>query len=240
VAYAESLIRNTLAPIAPNGKTTYYYFDFRSFQPALAERVVCLNNKVFCTTKIDMAYTCQEKAVPISDYAIIVNPDDNVAIVKNEMNDGLIIHLPSGDTVTVRRAVPTGHRFATCDIPKHEYVCQYGQPIGTSLGISKGDWITHDNMNDDVPVVRSLSDDRHVPAPDYFPKDEVAAFMGFQRADGRIGTRNFILIVPTSMCASHEATQISMMAEFLHYSRTQIYFQQGELENSEYWSKRCS
>ncbi|MDQ6785447.1 MAG: UxaA family hydrolase, partial [Acidobacteriota bacterium] len=31
--------------------------------------------------------------------------------------------------------------------------------------------------------------------------------------------RNFILIVPTSMCASHEALQISMMSEFLHYKR---------------------
>ncbi|MBK6725632.1 MAG: hypothetical protein IPG58_20930 [Acidobacteria bacterium] len=31
--------------------------------------------------------------------------------------------------------------------------------------------------------------------------------------------RQFVLIVQTSMCASHEATQISMMSEFLHYSQ---------------------
>ena len=31
---------------------------------------------------------------------------------------------------------------------------------------------------------------------------------------GASGTRNFLLIVPTSMCASHEAQQIAMMAEF--------------------------
>lgn len=166
-----------------------------------------------------MPDTYPEKAVPISDYAIIVNPDDNVAVVKNDMDDGLTVCLPSGESVSVRKAVPPGHRFATRDIPRDEFVRQYGQPIGTSLGISKGDWITHDNMNDDVPVVRNLPDDLHVPAPDYFPQDEVATFMGFQRTDGRVGTRNFILIVPTSMCASHEAMQISMMAEFLHYSR---------------------
>jgi len=166
-----------------------------------------------------MADTYQEKAVPISDYAIIVNPEDNVAVVKNEMNDGLTVHLPSGEAVTVRKLVPPGHRFATRDIPRDEFVRQYGQPIGTSLGISKGEWITHDNMTDDVPVVRNLPDDLHVAPPEYFPKDEIGTFMGFQRADGRIGTRNFILIVPTSMCASHEATQISMMAEFLHYNR---------------------
>jgi hypothetical protein len=43
--------------------------------------------------------------------------------------------------------------------------------------------------------------------------------MGFRRADGRVGTRNFILIVPTSMCASHESQQISTIAEFSLYNR---------------------
>ena len=155
----------------------------------------------------------------ISDYAIIVNPDDNVAVVKDETFAGLTFALPSGDTVTLDRAVPPGHRFATRDIPKGEFVHQYGQPIGTSLGIAKGEWITHDNMTDDVPVVRDMSDDLSNPAPDYFPDTETATFQGFRRSDGRVGTRNFVLIVPTSMCASHEATQISMMAEFMHYSR---------------------
>ena len=37
--------------------------------------------------------------------------------------------------------------------------------------------------------------------------------------DGRVGTRNYVLIVPTSMCASHEAQQISMIAEFTLYNR---------------------
>ncbi len=162
--------------------------------------------------------TYAEKAAAISDYAIIVNPDDNVAVVKNETADGLVLTLPDGEFVEVKTAVPPGHRFATRDIAAADFVRQYGQPIGTSLGISKGDWVTHDNMTDDVPVVRDLSEDLQTPAPEYFSPAETATFMGFRRPDGRVGTRNFVLIVPTSMCASHEATQISMMAEFLHYS----------------------
>lgn len=163
--------------------------------------------------------TVLEIAAPISDYAIIVNPDDNVAVVKNETFEGLNLALPDRKTVTVQKAVPPGHRFATRDILRGDFVRQYGQPIGTSLGIQKGEWISHENMTDDVPIVRDLPEDITTPAPDYFPKDEIGTFMGFRRADGRVGTRNFILIVPTSMCASHEASQISMMAEFLHYSR---------------------
>ncbi len=166
-----------------------------------------------------MLETYTETIRRVSDYAIIVNPDDNVAVVKNEASQGLMLSLPSGETVEVRQTVPPGHRFATREIPAGEFVRQYGQPIGTSLGISAGDWVTHDNMTDDVPVVRNLPEDLHTAAPEYFPEDEIETFMGFQRADGRVGTRNYVLIVPTSMCASHEATQISMMAEFMHYSR---------------------
>ena len=166
-----------------------------------------------------MPDTYAEKAAAVSDYAIIVNPEDNVAVVKTETVQGLTLTLPNGGDVVVRSAVTPGHRFATAEIPEGEFVRQYGQPIGTSLGIEKGEWVTHDNMSDDVPVVRNLPDDLYTPAPDYFDASEIETFMGFRRADGRVGTRNFVLVVPTSMCASHEATQISMMSEFMHYSR---------------------
>src|SRR5215204_4702752 len=165
-----------------------------------------------------MLDTFTQPAVPISDYAIIVNPEDNVAVVKNETAAGLIVLLPDQKLLTVKHAVPPGHRFATRDIPAGDFVCQYGQPIGTSLGIERGEWITHDNMSNDVPIVRDLPEDIYNSAPEYFAPEEVGTFMGFKRNDGRVGTRNFVLIVPTSMCASHEATQIAMMSEFLYSS----------------------
>jgi altronate hydrolase len=166
-----------------------------------------------------MLDTYTQPAAPISDYAIIVNPNDNVAVVKNETEAGLMVLLPNQKLLTVKQAVPPGHRFATTDIAAGDFVRQYGQPIGTSLGIEKGEWITHDNMSNDVPIVRDLPEDIHNAAPDYFTPEQTGSFMGFKRNDGRVGTRNFILIVPTSMCASHEATQIAMMSEFLHYKR---------------------
>ena len=160
-----------------------------------------------------------QSAVPISDYAIIVNPDDNVAVVKNETRNGLVLALPDDGYVTIKADISPGHRFATRDIAVGKFVRQYGQPIGTSLGITSGEWITHENMSDEVPIVRDLPEHIENPAPKYFPKDEIETFMGFRRADGRVGTRNYVLIVPTSMCASHEATQISMISEFAHHSR---------------------
>jgi altronate hydrolase len=156
---------------------------------------------------------------PINDYAIIVDPRDNVAVVKTETFAGLEVALPDGSEMRVKAAVTPGHRFATRAIPTGEFVLQYGQPIGTSLGIECGAWITHENMSDDVPVVRDLPQDLHTSAPEYIPEKARENFMGFRRPDGRVGTRNFVLIVPTSMCASHEAQQISIISEYTLWSR---------------------
>lgn len=166
-----------------------------------------------------MLDTYTQAAAPISDYAIVVNGADNVAVVKRETHADLTVALADRTLLTVRQAVPPGHRFATRDIPAGDFVRQYGEPIGTSLGIAKGEWVTHENMSNDVPVVRDLPENVSTPAPDYFPAEQIATFRGFRRPDGRVGTRNFVLVIPTSMCASHEATQIAMMAEFLHYKR---------------------
>jgi len=159
------------------------------------------------------------QAAPIQDYAIIVDARDNVAVVKQETAPGLVVLLSGGRPVRVKSGVLPGHRFATRDIAAGEFVLQYGQPIGTALGIQEGEAITHQNMSNEVPVVRQLPDDLYTPPPDYLAEAARARFLGFRRMDGRVGTRNFVLIIPTSMCASHEAQQISMMAEFLLYKR---------------------
>src|SRR5258705_11976205 len=74
-------------------------------------------------------------------------------------------------------------------------------------------------MSSDVRVVGDLPVGLRTRPRDYFRETERAAFAGFRRPDGRVGTRNYVLIVPTSMCASHEAQQISMIAEFTLYNR---------------------
>src|SRR5437016_13282289 len=132
---------------------------------------------------------------------------------------GLELSLPGGREMRVNSTVPSGHRFATRTIPAGEYVLQYGQPIGTSLGIECGDAIICENLSNDVPVIRDLRAGQHTAAPDYLPERERATFMGFRRQDGRVGRGNFVLIVPTSMCASHEAQQISIIAEYTWYNQ---------------------
>ena len=102
-------------------------------------------------------------------------------MVKKATSTGLELLLPNESMIEILGEVPPGHRFATRDIPTGEFVLQFGQPIGTSLGISEGEQITHDNMTDDVPIVRELPEDLHTAPPDYLSIDERGTFMGYRR-----------------------------------------------------------
>ncbi len=165
--------------------------------------------------------TMHANAVLVSEVAVIVDPRDNVAIAKVDVPAGLTVAI-DGDTVRVTGDGTPGNRFATRAIPAGEFVRQYRQPIGTSRGIAVGDPILTANMSNEVPIIREVDDRLVTPPPVYVPDAARATFQGFRRPDGRIGTRNFILIVPTSMCASHEASQIATIAEFTIFTREQF------------------
>jgi altronate hydrolase len=164
----------------------------------------------------------QETIVPLRQVAIMVDAADNVAVVKSGVVAGLVVRSADGHEIRLSGDVTAGHRFATRDIPSGAFVRQYGQPIGTSTGIAAGDPISPANMTNDVPVVRDLPADLQTPAPEYLPESERRTFLGYRRENGRVGIRNYILVVPTSMCASHESQQIATIAEFTTYSRSRF------------------
>src|SRR4026209_996739 len=105
----------------------------------------------------------QTPPASLSHFAIVVDPKDNVAVVNKATSTGLALLLPDESVLEIRGAIPPGHRFATTDIPAGELVWQFGQPIGTSRGIGRGEQITHDNVSDEVPLVRELPDELHTP-----------------------------------------------------------------------------
>ena len=125
----------------------------------------------------------KEPQAALLDYAIIVDPNDNVAVVKRATTSDLEVVLPDGKVVQLRNEVLPGHRFATREIEAGQFVLQFGQPIGTSLGIKAGELISHANMTDDVPIVRDLPEDLHTPAPSYLPESERARFTGYRRKE---------------------------------------------------------
>ncbi len=156
--------------------------------------------------------TTTPAAAPLSTFAIRVDARDNVAVARVAVPPATRVACDDA-VVEVTDAITPGHRFALVPIAAGEFVRQYGQPIGTSKGVAAGALISRENMSNDVPVVRDLDPALHNAPPDYVDEARRATFMGYRRADGRVGIRNWVLVVPTSMCASHEAARIATVAE---------------------------
>ena len=142
---------------------------------------------------------------------LIVDPQkDNVAVCKTELPAGTKLNL-TGQIIILPNAVITGQRFALQDIPAKGKVIQYGAVFGISKGIVAGDLISLDNI---CNVISELDTDISL-APPPIPYPNVytnVTFQGYQRNDGRFGTRNYYLVVPTSQCASRVAEQIAEQA----------------------------
>ena len=157
--------------------------------------------------------------LPFESAAVVLHGDDNVAVARQSLKAGTVLEsAPGGLELTLTAPVDPGHRFGIAAIHQGDFVRQYGQPIGTSQGIAPGDRVDHGNMSDEVPIVRDLPDNLSNLGPTPPPEGERLTFDGFVRPDSRTGTRNWVLVVPTSMCASHEAQQIATLGEFQHWS----------------------
>jgi altronate hydrolase len=149
-------------------------------------------------------------AADIQKYAVVVNPRDNVAVARTNIARGTEI-LYSEITITVKEEIAPGHRFALEYIPSGSPVLQYGQPFGTATGkgIFAGGRIGFKgNFSNNIPEATvDIPKNHSVKRLPYF--DQVRTFEGYERPDGKIGTRNHFLIIPTSFCANEITSRIT-------------------------------
>ncbi|MEI6207203.1 MAG: UxaA family hydrolase [Desulfuromonadales bacterium] len=139
--------------------------------------------------------------------AIIVDPiNDNVAVAKFPLKNNMLLRLDDA-ILLLQEDIGIGERFAIRVIAAGEAVCQFGYPFGTSTGIGVGERISSANVIARLPASTRR---RKWPATlKLQPEYESLTFKGYRRSDGSCGTRNFYLVIPTSMCASATASQIA-------------------------------
>jgi altronate dehydratase len=63
--------------------------------------------------------------------ALVISDRDNVATALQPLDDGRVLEV-AGVSVTVREAIPSGHKVAIRAIAAGEAVIKYGSPIGTA------------------------------------------------------------------------------------------------------------
>jgi len=83
--------------------------------------------------------------------AMMINPKDNTATALDDIQAGDTISLASKSgqvgEITVRHAVPFGHKLALASIGKGDKVLKYGEVIGLATQlINKGDYVHVHNV----------------------------------------------------------------------------------------------
>lgn len=136
-----------------------------------------------------------------------INTADNVAVA--------IENLPKGETITIDDAqivlqedVPAGHKFALKEFAEGENVIKYGYPIGHTLqAIAQGCWINERNLKTNLAGLLEYSY-QPVDASLQIPNRGLT-FKGYRRANGEVGIRNEIWVVPTVGCVNGIASRLA-------------------------------
>lgn len=160
-----------------------------------------------------MSEPSEVKSQPLTAFAVVVDPQqDHVAVAKTNLSAGTAFQNPEGTAFTLKEEVAPGHRFAIRPVPAGEWVRQYGQPFAISKGLQPGDPVDNETVESHVPQVDPETLEITPPELPAW-EGQLPTFDGFARPDGQVGVRNWVLIVPTSMCSSHEAAMIALQAE---------------------------
>lgn len=145
----------------------------------------------------------------MSNHVLKVHPDDNVIVALRDFKAGEQVEFEGG-VYELLEDIPTKHKFSERDFAEGEPIYMYGVLVGTTTRpVARGVRISREN------VTHSASDfvigERKTDwvAPD-ISKFKGRTFNGYHRADGKVGTMNYWLVVPLVFC---ENRNIKVMQE---------------------------
>ena len=152
-----------------------------------------------------------------------INPADNVAVALADLKAGERV----GDVV-LRTDVPRGHKAALAALAPGDDVIKYGYPIGhVTRAVAPGEMIDHTCIKTNLdglleytyePEKAASHADGCHPEPLYHPERSEGShphaataprtFRGYRRADGQVGVRNQIWVIPTVGCVNGVCQEI--------------------------------
>ena len=134
---------------------------------------------------------------------IKINPADNVAVALTDLQKGEAV-----EGVTLLTDVPRGHKVVLRGLRVGDDVIKYGYPIGhVTRDAAAGTMVDHSCIKTNL---EGLLEYKYEPQlTDIAPAAERRTFRGFRRADGQVGIRNQIWVIPTVGCVNGICQQIA-------------------------------
>jgi len=138
--------------------------------------------------------------------ALQVDPRDDVAAALREIKAGETVL-----GVTATQDIPMGHKIALHALVEGQPVLKFGYPIGhATRAILPGEHVHTHNV---ATSLEGSGAYLYHPARDPAAPGRAPTFQGYVRADGRVGTRNEIWVLPTVGCVARTATKIAELAD---------------------------
>lgn len=146
-----------------------------------------------------------------------INPADNVVVAIQALSKGQFIEV-DGVAVEVIEDIPAGHKLALQDFAEGEHVIKYGYPIGHArFAVSKGALINEKNIKTNLDGVLEYTYEPKLTDPNVAKRD--LTFQGYRRANGEVGIRNEIWIIPTVGCVNGIIQQLAEQLRMETFSR---------------------
>src|SRR6266699_1175074 len=148
---------------------------------------------------------------------------DNVLIALTDLRTG--DRITDGErTSTLVTDVPARHKFATADLAAGDGVYMYGVLVGRAREpVRRGEWISTRNVRHDAAAYQEAAEPFR-----WIPPDVTAwrhkTFQGYRRPDGRVGTRNYWIVLPLVFCENRNLSVLKeAFEEELGFAPPQIY-----------------
>jgi altronate dehydratase len=139
---------------------------------------------------------------------LALRQSDNVGLLRQPLNAGDVIEV-DGRRIEVREAIAPGHKIALLPIAQGSSVIKYGEIIANATcDIPPGAWVHTHNTEPDFSG-REYEYATRTLVTEFFPTEQVPTFMGYERGNGDVGTRNYIAVIATSNCSSHVVAGIA-------------------------------
>lgn len=156
---------------------------------------------------LEKGMVARGEPIELNEVAVLLHPNDDVAIARIPLNRGVILRLPDGSShehqlVEVTQRILSGHKVSLRALVEGSPVLRYGAIIGfATRTIQPGEHVHSHNISvgelkqtyaygiDLQPVVS-------------VPVEQRRTFMGYQRPDGSVGTRNYVAIISSVNCSA--------------------------------------
>ena len=141
---------------------------------------------------------------------IKIHPLDSVAVALSDLRADETVNI-GGSSVTLLSDIPAGHKFALKDITAGENIIKYAYPIGHAVSdIKAGEHIHTHNTKSNLSEIKEYT---YSPGFSDLEKRKTETFMGYRRADGKVGIRNEVWIIPTVGCVNSIVRQIEKLSQ---------------------------